>query len=546
IVAYSDLILYDRHVVFRSYATGTKAGTIIKDLAALETGVDVTNVDEATTPALNSQWDIQNEAALKIMQSVARGTNYWLRMKPGKILYFKPKTVGTAAATINDVKVISAEYSEDRWRLKNRVIYVGKDGQVLADVSEGAGDLPVVVHDPFLTDAAEAQRRAQIRLALNREYGKQLSVEMHQDDFEALGIDLGDTVTVNLPSLGLNNINMFLLEIEYEPRGLKYSLTLGGKLEMFEEFFEERVGGDVAARFGGTVSIPEYVTTVVSATSAAVRIQAGGRTVRLVNPAPLALENAVNVVLDENGYAGLASGFTSGSFTFSCLPPSELFTRWLRAIYVAENNEGAVSVDILDGANNTLFSNISADYIIPYIPAIMGMWTEQNASDWGVENGVVSDAPNGIVGFYSIKATKTNGSTMKIYYPKTAAAGLDLRGMRYLVIYLFSLSDDASLKLRLRTNAANYYEAVINHSGGAWRRYEVKISTMMAVGSPDISDINYLEIETSLAALYIDTDYVFVPVKRETLRMKFSLSRPSATAVSPKIKLAKFVWREGR
>jgi len=145
IVAYSDLILYDRHVVFRSYATGTKAGTIIKDLAALETGVDVTNVDEATTPALNSQWDIQNEAALKIMQSVARGTNYWLRMKPGKTLYFKPKTIGTAAATINDVKVISAEYSEDRWRLKNRVIYVGKDGQVLADVSEGAGDLPVVV-----------------------------------------------------------------------------------------------------------------------------------------------------------------------------------------------------------------------------------------------------------------------------------------------------------------------------------------------------------------------------------------------------------------
>ncbi|MEO0158765.1 MAG: hypothetical protein ABIM59_08570, partial [candidate division WOR-3 bacterium] len=61
ITAYTDLILYDRHVVFRSYPTGTRAGTIIKDLAALETGVDVTNVDEDTTPALNSQWDIQNE-----------------------------------------------------------------------------------------------------------------------------------------------------------------------------------------------------------------------------------------------------------------------------------------------------------------------------------------------------------------------------------------------------------------------------------------------------------------------------------------------------
>ncbi|MEM4591765.1 MAG: hypothetical protein QW555_08055, partial [Nitrososphaerota archaeon] len=405
ITAYTYLILYDRHVVFRSYATGTKAGTIIKDLAALEAGVNVTNVDEDTTPALNSQWDIQNEAALRIMQSVARGTNYWLRMKPGKTLYFKPKTIGTAATTIDGTKTISAEYSEDRWRLKNRVIYAGKDGQVLADVSEGAGDLPVVVHDPFLTDAAEAQRRAQIRLALNKEHGKQLNIEMHQDVFESLNIDLGDTVAVNLPSLALSNVNMFLLEIEYEPRELRYSLTLGGRLEMFEEFFEERVGGDVAARFGGTISLPEYITTVVSPTAAAVRIQAGGRTVRLVNPAPLVLENAVNVVLDENGYAGLASGFTSGSFTFSCLPQSELFTRWLRAIYVAESNEGAVSVDILDGANNTLFSNISADYIIPYIPAIMGAWTEQNSSDWGVENGAVSDAPNGVVGFYSVKAT---------------------------------------------------------------------------------------------------------------------------------------------
>ncbi|MEM4591725.1 MAG: hypothetical protein QW555_07855, partial [Nitrososphaerota archaeon] len=118
--------------------------------------------------------------------------------------------------------------------------------------------------------------------------------------------------------------------------------------------------------------------------------------------------------------------------------------------------------------------------------------------------------------------------------------------MRYLVIYLFSMSDDASLKLRLKTNASNYYEAVINHSGGAWRRYEVKISTMNTIGSPDLSNINYLEIETSLAALYIDTDYVFIPTKRETLRMKFNLSRPSASNVSPKIRLAKFVWREGR
>jgi hypothetical protein len=35
-----------------------------------------------------------------------------------------------------------------------------------------------VVHDPFLTDSSEALRRAQVRLALNREYGRELRLEV--------------------------------------------------------------------------------------------------------------------------------------------------------------------------------------------------------------------------------------------------------------------------------------------------------------------------------------------------------------------------------
>jgi hypothetical protein len=77
--AYSELIAYDRHVVYRMYDTGTTAGAIIRDLAGLESDVIV---DADDGPALNSPWEIQNETALKIMQSVARGTNYYLRMRP--------------------------------------------------------------------------------------------------------------------------------------------------------------------------------------------------------------------------------------------------------------------------------------------------------------------------------------------------------------------------------------------------------------------------------------------------------------------------------
>ncbi|OYT67931.1 MAG: hypothetical protein B6U65_01290 [Candidatus Wolframiiraptor sp. EX4484-121] len=244
--AYDYLIKYDRHVVYRLYQTGTKAGEIIKDLASLEDGVDVSNVDDGDS--LLSPWEIENQKALDVMKSVARGVNYWLRMKPGKILYFKPKQVGSAKATITDQIILDAEYSEDRWKLKNRVIYVGAGGEILADVSEGAGDLPVVVHDPFLTDKEEAERRAKIRLALNKEYGRSLRITMHQKDFKDLGIDLGDTCIINLPSVGLENENMVLLGIEYDPRSLRYRLEFGGRKELLEDWLDEQIGGDARLR----------------------------------------------------------------------------------------------------------------------------------------------------------------------------------------------------------------------------------------------------------------------------------------------------------
>jgi hypothetical protein len=110
--AYSDLILYDRYVVFRYYETGTTAGEIIRDLADLEADVDTTNVDDG--PSLLANWGVENLPALQVMRSVARGTNYYIRMRPGKVLYFKPKTIGTPIYTITQDKIIEAEYSEDR------------------------------------------------------------------------------------------------------------------------------------------------------------------------------------------------------------------------------------------------------------------------------------------------------------------------------------------------------------------------------------------------------------------------------------------------
>jgi len=81
--AYSYLILYDRQIIYRIYQTGVKAGEIIRDLGKLiddEFPVNLNGVEDGD--ALLSPWKIENRSALEIMKSVARGTNYWLRMKP--------------------------------------------------------------------------------------------------------------------------------------------------------------------------------------------------------------------------------------------------------------------------------------------------------------------------------------------------------------------------------------------------------------------------------------------------------------------------------
>ncbi|MEM4497311.1 MAG: hypothetical protein QW692_00610 [Nitrososphaerota archaeon] len=549
--AYSDLILYDRHVVFRAYDTGTKAGSIIKDLASLESDVDVSNVDEDDTPALNSPWTIENETALKVMQSIAKGTNYWLRMKPGKKLYFKPKAIGEYSAIIDDAKIISAEYSEDRWKLKNRVIYVGAGGQVLADVSEGAGDLPVVVHDPFLTDPDEALRRANIRLALNKEYGKQLRVEMHQSDFENLNVDLGDTIRVNLPSLGLENVDMYLVEIEYDPREMRYTLTLGGRLELFEEFFEEAVGGDVAARFGQAVRIPEMLSTITITTEATAQTLKYVGDVKYpiyLNKPPLSIYNSQNIVLDSDGYAVLSSGATQGEFEVSVLPESRKFTAFIKCEWIAEKNDGSVSASILN-ANDEVIENIydACDTQWAYIPRWpmgFGELTYRKASGFGASNASVSDVAFGLLNKYCLRlAPSTLGQDGEIYYPSTKDLNISLSKFKYLRLFLYG--DHISsfpIKVRLCQDDNNYLEGTINVRANNWGKYESVLSTFAKTGNPE--KFNWISI-ISPYKLLIDSDYVLLPFLRETLRLKFTLKRDSPDMNSPRIKLVKIIWREG-
>jgi len=539
VTAYSNLILYERHVIYRSYATGTTAGQIIRDLAGLESGVDVNNVDDG--PSLITNWEIQNYQALRIMQDVAKGTNYWLRMRPGKYLYYKPKTTGTPVTTIDSSKVINAEYREDKWKFRNRIIYIGANGEVLADVYEGDGDYPEVIHDPFLTDATEAQRRAQVRLNRNKEYAKQLRVEMHSKDYEPLNLDLGNTVTVNLPDLGLSNINMYLVEVEYDPGQQIYTLTLGGKLELFEEYLSETIEGDVAARFGQKVSTAEAVGNALALSESLSKRFTTQLIPKLYLTAyipPIPYSSGENITYNDNGEIVLASGFTSGKFTLEFMPQSEN-VEIQKIIFEADAREGSYSVNLKRG-DGTIKNNISSPYTVPYIP-IRKILAENDADKWSISGGSLSNSTISIISRYSLKAVGT--SQMTLQYPSSGSLGWNVSECAYFNIYVYPVND-ATITVKAMTDANNYYSASITVSAGKYQKIVKKLSDFTATGTPSWSNINMLQIILPAGTYYIDFDYVFTPISYEKLIIEVSLSRPSATNLSPIFKRLYVMWGE--
>jgi Phage late control gene D protein (GPD). len=548
--AYSLLILYDRHIVYRSYPTGTAAGEIIRDLASLEPGVDTSGVEDG--PRLTSVWEIENETALKIMQGVARGTNYLLYMRPGLRLQFKPKEGAQPSTTIDESRILSASYREDRWSLRNRVIYVGAGGQVLADVSEPPGDMPLVISDPFLTDHTEAQRRAQIRLTLNKEYGRSLRLSLHERVYEELGLGLGQAARLEIPSLGLDGAVMFVVGVEYDPAGSVYLLDMGGRLELFEDYLSETMGGDVAARFGGRAGVPEMLSTLAATSSELegyARVSASTRHPAYVNRPPLTLYNPQNIILNAAGEAELVSGATSGSFETRILPPSGLtFLSFVEAYWDAYAGGGSVSAEIINVDEDVILRISDAvatrHVVLPRWPRALNHLTYRSASRWAASGATVSDVRLGPVGGWCLKIVPdTLGTYGTITYPASGNLSLQLQQFRYLRLYLYGgHTDSFAVKIQLWQDASNYLEGSLVVALGEWRKYEAALKTFIRVGNP--ATINWISV-SSPYTLLIDSDHVLLGHVYEVMRLRFTLFRPSAADESPRVGAIRMVWREG-
>jgi len=550
--AYSELIAYDRYIVYRMYSTRTTAGAIIRDLASLMSDVDVTNVDDG--PALSSTWEIQNEDALQIMTSVARGTNYYLRMRPGRVLFFKPKDVSSAIYTITADKIIEAEYSEDRWRLKNRVIYIGANGRVLADVSEPPGDMPVVVHDPSLINQNEAVRRARIRLALNREFGRELRVVMHEKTFEASGIDLFSTVAVDLPSLGISE-NMFVVQIEYDPRQRIYTLMLGGRLELLEDYLSEALGGDTAARFGPRPSVVGEIADLRSTLFFTQKLLSASsyRYVTYWNRRPLTLHASQNVTLNPaTGMVELAPGSTSGYAEIRFLPPTETFRRWNYVEWISYRESGQITVKVMDAGGNVLVQKDDPNYAGWHLTKRLHLkrWprraqeiTRRPANRfWIGINAEVFASTGGIVSGSCIGMRPTGSGFGEIVYPLPQPA--DFSWARFATCFLYAFSPSTTVKLRLYNDPGNYYEGTVNVTdSGIWKEYVLSVPTFSTVGNPSLSNVARLGIASD-GPLLFDVDYLLHQYHHGALIVRFEMSRASASNPSPKISSVIITYEE--
>jgi hypothetical protein len=550
---YSHLIAYDRHVVFRLYNTGTTAGEIIRDLASLEAGVDVTNVDDG--PSLTAPWSIENAPALRVMLDVARGTNYYLRMKPGKVLHFKPKTAKAPKATLDDTNVLTAEYSEDRWKLKNRVIYVGSGGKVLADVSDPPGDMPEVVHDPFLTDSSEAFRRSQVRLALNREYGRELRLEVADVTLEALGIDLFDTVTVNLPDLIVSNANMYVVAIEHEPGSRRYRLTLGGRLELFEDYLSEALGGDVASRFGPRPSVIGEIADLRSTLFLAQKVVTASsyRFVTYWNKRPITLHGGQNVTINPvTGTVELASGFTSGYAEVRFLPPTEAFRRWGYVEWISYPGGGSITVKVMDPQGNVLAQKSDPGFAGWHLAKRLRLrrWpgraqeiTRRPANKlWTGINAEVFASSGGIVSGSCIGMRPTGSGASEMVYQLSSPA--DFSWARFATFFLHAFSPNTTVKLRLYTDPGNYHEGTVTITEpDVWKEYMLDVSTLSRIGNPSLGNVTRIGVASNGPILF-DADYLLHQYLRGQLVVRFELSRASPTAESPKISSVSITYEE--
>jgi hypothetical protein len=246
-------------------------------------------------------------------------------------------------------------------------------------------------------------------------------------------------------------------------------------------------------------------------------------------PAMFALNDLLDVVTSY--HAGATAGphwivTTDNKFRMKLITGTQ--TGWTK--YYGNSQANATLV-YGDDYTHTNFEYIGpeANYIIYYgawrRPSNGDYWTENTAvSLWGNTAGSLADeSTKKLVGSYSVKTyTLANPSgPIQIFYPNDKAATWNFSGftdfntpnLNFYVYY--DLTTTTDLRIRLYTNATNYYTYTITPPNQQWQHYSIPVGpyfnvqgkdsptwTATTTGALNWNNINWIEFYVADAELY--------------------------------------------
>ncbi len=428
-----------------------------------------------------------------------------------------------------EANVLRSEKIEDSWDEFNHIIYIGSGGKVLADVSVEGGDKPKIFYDPALNDPVEARRRALTLLKQREEFGREIKVETWAD----LGVEVGDLAHLSLPSIGVSGY-LYIVEAHYSFHSQgRMTVKLGGRRRLLEDILtgmrSELSGLSLAFRQGEA-----FEETVKEP-----------RTIYFKNTPPIDVENAEGVVLDEKGYVVLAEAVTKGTFETSILPSEKYFKRWIKCGYRGDEREGEISAELLraDGTVEATLNGKEYVFLDKYIPKVKGSWIRARER-WKAENGIL-EAIRGVYNLEAVKLVREDLSTAaSLIYNSSKNLALNISKMRTMRFAILTDSG-GKVRIRLRTDEANYLETITESNAWSWMWHEIGIGAFTPKGNPDPLNINWIEFsieDEETRVLALDFDYLFQTFGRELLRLRFTLNRESSNKESPVIKQIYWVW----
>jgi len=524
--------------VAKSYSLVT-LGDIVKDVVAIyELGFGTSNVQDI---ALIDKVNLADRAPLSPLLELCETHEASLWLRADGELFLVPKGGGSIVATFgeSDVRRFNPSDTGGIEREVKEVVVKGGvfQGNPIYEVAYDASATAkqrqlarVIFYRPDIDDPALAKQFAMS--ALNR-YKPSMKVV----EFELLtpmDIYAGSRVTVDFPTIGVAG-TFDVLNSRYDFAGgkLTHALTIGKA---------PRSEVDPLVDLYSRVAVLERARETVADLVSAGLVAAPNALTDIDFPIdPDELQNCYRDRTDD--CQKLISGQISGNFIVRYDPPREEFLAWDRLAWEIFEEEGSVSVSLLDVTGATIRSGLTSPMdLLPYPPDLDA--AEWLPSDWGMINATsIENSYDAIFGTYSMKTIFPVGGVARgFYFPYAKNMALDLSEFRVLRTQ-FEIDGESAIEVRLHTDDSNYFrKQTVTIPPNDWEPFCFPLdqSEWTAVGSPNWNSINYVAFivpssNTSVLALFVD-GVRFERLSNEQVALKFSLTRPSADKISPRVR----------